>query len=96
MNSFRSELHDMYTELKNKVALSYHDDKRFMIPNTTKTLPWGHDDILFYQSEPDQNLEWFISATKSIMSEATAIKNQLNKQMDGLDALITAIDELSY
>ncbi|KAJ8967216.1 hypothetical protein NQ317_001325 [Molorchus minor] len=41
MNSFRSELHDMYTELKNKVALSYHDDKRFMIPNTTKTLPWG-------------------------------------------------------
>ncbi|KAJ8967847.1 hypothetical protein NQ317_002176 [Molorchus minor] len=50
MNSFRSELHDMYTELKNKVALSYHDDKRFMIPNTTKTLPWGHDDILFYQS----------------------------------------------
>lgn len=48
MNGFRSKLHDVYTEMKNKVALSYQDEKRFIIPNTTKTLPWGHKDIRIY------------------------------------------------
>lgn len=42
---FRSRLHTMYTDLVNKVALSSYDDKRFLIPNTTKTLAWGHRDI---------------------------------------------------
>lgn len=46
MNTFRSELHTMYTELKNKVALSYADDKRFIIAGERQTLAWGHKRII--------------------------------------------------
>lgn len=43
MNTFRSVMHDIYTETKNKVAISYHDDKRFLVPNSCgETLPHGH------------------------------------------------------
>ncbi|KAJ8979283.1 hypothetical protein NQ317_004428 [Molorchus minor] len=94
MNTFRSDLHDMYTEMKNKVALSHHDDKRFVIPNTCKTLPWGHDDITFYQSEPEQNIQWFISAVNNIGNKVADIKGELSKQTSSLDILIAAIDEL--
>ena len=57
MKTFRSVLHDVYTQIINKVALSHNDDKRFVIPSTTKTLPWGHADIDFYSSDPESNLE---------------------------------------
>ncbi|KAJ8913103.1 hypothetical protein NQ315_006605 [Exocentrus adspersus] len=59
MSTFTTTLHDIYTEIKNKVALSYKDDKRYIIPNTTKTLAWGHSDIQFYETSPTQNLEFF-------------------------------------
>lgn len=88
MNTFKSHLHDIYTEMQNKVALSHHDDKRFVIPNTTKTLPWGHSDIRFFQSEPKQNLEWLLSAVNSV--EQGVAKNN-----DNLDVLLAAIAELS-
>ena len=35
----RSRLH---TEKQIKIALSPHDDKRYLPPDTTDTLPWGH------------------------------------------------------
>ena len=38
----RSRMHKIYTELENKIVLSPHDDKRYLIPNSTDTLPWGH------------------------------------------------------
>lgn len=53
MYIFRSSLHNMYTELKNKVALSAKDDKRFVIPKTSKTLAWGHELIWLYDTTPD-------------------------------------------
>jgi hypothetical protein len=43
MRVFRSIKHRLYTHLMNKVALSNEDDKRFIIPNTTETLAWGHN-----------------------------------------------------
>ncbi|XP_060527092.1 uncharacterized protein LOC132702478 isoform X2 [Cylas formicarius] len=46
MSSFRSHLHDMYVELKNKVALSYADDKRHLIPGSEYTLAWGHRNLV--------------------------------------------------
>ena len=49
MNTFRSHLHDMYVELKNKVALSHADDKRFLVPDSEYTLSWGHCDIELYR-----------------------------------------------
>lgn len=57
MKTFRSELHDVYTEIINKIALSHSDDKRYVIPSSTKTLPWGHADIDFYNSDPEHNLQ---------------------------------------
>ena len=49
MNTFRSHLHDMYAELKNKVALSHADDKRCLIPDSEYTLAWGHRDVELYK-----------------------------------------------
>ncbi|CAH1099545.1 unnamed protein product [Psylliodes chrysocephalus] len=42
MYVFISSLHTIYTELKNKVALSAKDDKRYVIPHDVNTLAWGH------------------------------------------------------
>ncbi|KAL6429482.1 hypothetical protein ACFW04_008266 [Cataglyphis niger] len=41
----RSKLHEVYTMLESKIALSPYDDKRYIIPGTTNTLPWGHYEI---------------------------------------------------
>ncbi|CAH1107138.1 unnamed protein product [Psylliodes chrysocephalus] len=42
MYIFVSSLHTIYTELRNKVALSAKDDKRYVIPHDVNTLAWGH------------------------------------------------------
>ncbi|KYN19375.1 hypothetical protein ALC57_08291 [Trachymyrmex cornetzi] len=42
----RSKLHEVYTISEWKIALSPYDDKRYIIPDSTKTLPWGHWRIL--------------------------------------------------
>ncbi|KAJ8980867.1 hypothetical protein NQ317_008926 [Molorchus minor] len=42
MSIFKSDLHTIHTELKNKVALSSADDKRYVIPGDVYTLAWGH------------------------------------------------------
>ncbi|XP_077282587.1 uncharacterized protein LOC143908702 [Temnothorax americanus] len=38
----RSKLHEVYTVSETKIALSPYDDKRYIIPGSTETLPWGH------------------------------------------------------
>ena len=38
----RSLLHEVYTVSELKLALSPHDDKRYVIRDSTNTLPWGH------------------------------------------------------
>ena len=38
----RSRLHNLQTEKVRKIALSSRDDKRYLIPGSTDTLPWGH------------------------------------------------------
>ncbi|XP_018395227.1 PREDICTED: uncharacterized protein LOC108773791 [Cyphomyrmex costatus] len=38
----RSKLHQVYTVSEKKIALSPYDDKRYVIPDSTETLPWGH------------------------------------------------------
>lgn len=58
MLMFRSHLHNMYTEMRNKVALSSTDDKRYLIPGTTKTLAWGHRDISI--TDHDENLDLLV------------------------------------
>lgn len=41
-NLIRSSKHQVHSITQQKVALSAHDDKRFLIPNSYETLPWGH------------------------------------------------------
>ena len=42
---FRTKKHDIYTVEQNKKALSFYDDKRFILENGTDTLAWGHYSI---------------------------------------------------
>lgn len=45
MYVFKSRLHTIFTELCNKIALSAHDDKRYAISGSNKTLAWGNREI---------------------------------------------------
>ena len=38
----RSKLHEVYTISEKKIALSPYDDKRYLVPDSIETLPWGH------------------------------------------------------
>uniref|UniRef100_A0ABD2WM18 DNA-directed DNA polymerase n=1 Tax=Trichogramma kaykai TaxID=54128 RepID=A0ABD2WM18_9HYME len=48
-HNIRSRLHVLRSEKERKIALSPHDDKRYLVPGTVDTLRWGHKDIA---SEP--------------------------------------------
>ncbi|KYN08269.1 hypothetical protein ALC62_00752 [Cyphomyrmex costatus] len=38
----RSKLYEVYMISETKIALSLHDDKRYIVSGSTDTLPWGH------------------------------------------------------
>jgi hypothetical protein len=38
----RSHKHDIFTEEVKKKSLSWKDDKRYLLPNSTDTLAYGH------------------------------------------------------
>lgn len=40
--TFKSHLHTIYTELRNKIAISANDDKRYVIRGSPLTLSWGN------------------------------------------------------
>ncbi|XP_070169654.1 uncharacterized protein [Polyergus mexicanus] len=42
----RSKLHKVYTISETKIARSPYNDKRYIVPDSTDTLPWGHFRIL--------------------------------------------------
>ncbi|XP_072388760.1 uncharacterized protein [Diabrotica undecimpunctata] len=42
----RSYAHNVYSIEQTKIGLSPYDDKRYLIPNSFDTLPWGHYSIL--------------------------------------------------
>ena len=46
MNVIRSYNHEIYTEEVNKIALSSHDDKCYILENQINTYAWGHHGIV--------------------------------------------------
>ncbi|KYM95806.1 hypothetical protein ALC62_13545 [Cyphomyrmex costatus] len=42
----QSQLRTVYTLSEKKIALSPYDDKRYVVPDSMETLPWGHCRIL--------------------------------------------------
>nr|CAH7717033.1 unnamed protein product [Callosobruchus chinensis] len=40
-----SYAHEVFSVEQTKIALSPYDDKRYLLPNSYDTLPWGHRDI---------------------------------------------------
>ena len=40
--SIRSYCHEVFSEKTDKLVLSYDDDKRYIMKESTDTLPWGH------------------------------------------------------
>ncbi|KAK4886036.1 hypothetical protein RN001_002307 [Aquatica leii] len=59
MYVFRSHLHTMYTELKNKIALSARDDKRYVLKDGHHTLAWGNKMIeqLYKEAEEESKVD---------------------------------------
>ena len=45
MNVIISHLHEMYSEVVNKVTLSSENDKRHVLPNKTDTVALGHHSL---------------------------------------------------
>lgn len=45
MTRIKFKLHNITTVRERKTAITIHDDKRFAIPDTFRTLPWYHKDI---------------------------------------------------
>lgn len=75
---FTSTLHTIYTELKNKVALSSADDKRYIIPGGINTLAWGHYQIAPYDECAERNLDVFLQLAQDIFEEDKAKESAKN------------------
>ena len=45
-NLIKSDKHTVFTVAQEKVALSPHDDKRYLIKGSYDSLPWGHYSIV--------------------------------------------------
>jgi hypothetical protein len=66
MYIFRSHLHNMYTEYKNKVALTSFDDKRYIIPHSTRTLAWGNCNIELHENCGERNIDMLLELAEEI------------------------------
>ena len=45
MNTIQSQKHQLFANKINKIALSYDDDKRYVLNDNTHTLALGHYEI---------------------------------------------------
>ncbi|KAJ8915327.1 hypothetical protein NQ315_008211 [Exocentrus adspersus] len=76
-----SALQTLYTELKNKVALSYKDDKRCVQPDGFSTYAWGN-----YKLEKNEKLEELLRIAERILEKDDEILPYLDYDFD-LDLL---------
>lgn len=94
MNCFTSRLHNMYTQLKNKVALSPKDDKRFVIPGKTTTLAWGHKDIILYHTPRENNLNNFVRLLQEIAQADDDLVDNLSEIFQNSQTSDQYLDEI--
>lgn len=98
---FRSTLHEIYTELINKIALTSRDDKRFILPDGCNTLAWGHSQIDQYFPEQlenqentiNKNLDNLVQIAQEMVSEP--ICNQNDEVQQNLDNLVKLAQEMT-
>ncbi|VEN55338.1 unnamed protein product [Callosobruchus maculatus] len=69
MYVFKSESHTIYTNYIKKVALTNRDDKRYLIPDSTSTLAWGHKDIAFHETPQEERLELLLHLLNEAMAQ---------------------------
>lgn len=66
-NLIQSDKHNVHSITQQKTALSPYDDKRYLIPKTYETLPWGHYKIDSTQSSTNTQKRKY-SSSESISS----------------------------
>ena len=81
-NTIRSRKHIVRSEKEKKIALSSHDDKRYIMENTTDTLSWGHYGI-FDEEEDRELLENLIHLDEMEVEEPTPSESDGEGEADG-------------
>lgn len=61
MNVIRRYKHDLYSVELNKISLSAHDDKRYILYDGISTSPWGH-----YKIPQDHMMEMEVDTALAI------------------------------
>ena len=77
-NTIRSKKHIVRSEKEKKIALSSHDDKRYITENNTDTLPWGYYDIL-----DDEDLLFLEILLQEEGEEAMEVEEPVVRVVDG-------------
>lgn len=95
-NNIRSRLHIVRTEKQKKVALSPYDDKRYLVPTCTDTLPWGHwsildDEQILQVLEEDFNVLEGMEEVEGVTDE---VGRGLQKEPERRASHIRSLDEL--
>lgn len=76
----KTTLHNVYRGIKIKVSPCRRDDKRFLIPRTTKILSSGHYDITLHNTDPQANIQLTLNAIDCV-----------NHNLSGIDEIVDDI-----
>ena len=75
-NHIKSEKHQVSSITNIKIALSPHDDKRYLIKNSYSTLPWGHYSIMDTEEpggsrkrKPTQEVDQLVEKPKKAVTD---------------------------
>lgn len=56
----------------------HHDNKTFLIPNTTKKLRWSHSDITFDESDSQVNIQLALDVINSVNQSSSGVAELLD------------------
>lgn len=62
----KSTLHTIYKELKNEIAVSSFEDKRYVIPGKVQTLAWGQK-LISETDKTNKSFDLFITIRIDMM-----------------------------